>query len=142
MMAEAGAVPAEIDLRKQIEAARAELTAATDAASQRERVAQAVMTRFDTLEILSFRDIAAAFPQAFPKIAPFAEALMRAEASLTRSERELIAVYVSALNACHFCHGAHANVAQAYDVDELLIVALTEDVATAPNESRPIATPH
>ena len=50
----------------------------------------------------------------------FSEALMRADNSLTRGERELIATYVSSLNDCFFCENAHGGVAQYYlqcDID-------------------------
>jgi uncharacterized peroxidase-related enzyme len=40
-----------------------------------------------------------------------AEVLLRADNSLTRGERELIAAHVSRLNNCHFCHTSHATFA-------------------------------
>src|SRR5689334_24585289 len=43
-----------------------------------------------------------------------AEVLLRADNSLTRGERELIATYVSYLNDCFFCQNAHGGIAQHY----------------------------
>jgi uncharacterized peroxidase-related enzyme len=44
-------------------------------------------------------------------LSELAEVLLRSENSLSRGERELIAMYVSKLNACHFCHTSHATFA-------------------------------
>ncbi len=43
-----------------------------------------------------------------------AEVLLRADNTLTRGERELIATYVSYLNDCFFCQNAHGALAQHY----------------------------
>lgn len=43
-----------------------------------------------------------------------AEVLLRADNSLSRGERELIATYVSYLNDCFFCQNVHGATAQHY----------------------------
>ena len=53
-------------------------------------------------------------PDIAKPLSEFCEALMRAENSLSRGERELIATYVSSLNNCFFCENAHGGVAQHY----------------------------
>jgi uncharacterized peroxidase-related enzyme len=53
-------------------------------------------------------------PDIAKPLSDFSEALMRADNSLTRGERELIATYVSSLNDCFFCENAHGGVAQHY----------------------------
>lgn len=53
-------------------------------------------------------------PDVAKPLSQFCEVLMRAENSLTRGERELIATYVSSLNDCFFCENAHGGVAQHY----------------------------
>lgn len=53
-------------------------------------------------------------PDIAKPLGEFAEVLMRGENSLTRGERELIAMYVSSLNDCFFCEHAHGGVAQYY----------------------------
>ncbi|WP_255431655.1 carboxymuconolactone decarboxylase family protein [Ruegeria sp. THAF57] len=42
--------------------------------------------------------------------------VMRGESELSASERELIAAYVSGLNACSYCHEAHTVFARAYGI--------------------------
>ena len=44
--------------------------------------------------------------------------LMRDHSPLTVAERELIAAYVSGLNACTYCYGSHVIAAGAFGVDE------------------------
>ena len=64
------------------------------------------------------------------------EAVMRAGAPLTPAQCELIAAYVSGLNACSFCLGSHRIYAEALGVDEGLIDALLDDPTTAPVDDR------
>ncbi|WP_422048420.1 carboxymuconolactone decarboxylase family protein [Shimia sp.] len=74
--------------------------------------------------------------QAFPsKLAPLAEyqnRVMRGDSSLSIAERETIAAYVSGLNACAFCHGAHMVHAKAFGVSVDAIEAMMHDLETAP----------
>jgi uncharacterized peroxidase-related enzyme len=53
---------------------------------------------------------------------------------LTVAQRELIAAYVSALNACGYCAGIHTATAEAFGVPENVVTALLADVDTAPVE--------
>ncbi len=62
----------------------------------------------------------------------FSRELMRGPSPLTPGERELIAGFVSGLNACEFCHGAHTAAAVAFGFPETLMPRLLEDIATAP----------
>lgn len=57
---------------------------------------------------------------------------MRGESELSASERELIAAYVSGLNACSYCHDAHTVFAHAYGIDPTVIEALVDDPGSAP----------
>ena len=41
---------------------------------------------------------------------------MRGPSPFTQGQRELIAAYVSGLNACTYCHGTHLGVAEACGV--------------------------
>lgn len=65
-------------------------------------------------------------------LAEYHEALLRGPSPFTVAERELIAAYVSGLNACDFCLGEHAAVAELYGIDEGLIDALLGDLEAAP----------
>ena len=53
-------------------------------------------------------------PETTNPLNEFVEVLMRAENSLSRGERELIATHVSYLNDCFFCQNAHGGLAQHY----------------------------
>ncbi len=53
-------------------------------------------------------------PETTKPLNEFVEVLMRAENSLSRGERELIATHVSYLNDCFFCQNAHGGLAQHY----------------------------
>ena len=53
-------------------------------------------------------------PETAKPLNALAEVLLRAENSLSRGERELIATYVSSLNDCFFCQNAHGGIAQHY----------------------------
>jgi AhpD family alkylhydroperoxidase len=48
------------------------------------------------------------------------------------AERELIAAYVSGLNACRYCHGVPTATARAFGIGEGTLGALLADVTTAP----------
>lgn len=64
------------------------------------------------------------------------EAVMRQPSALSAAERELIAAYVSGLNACTYCFGVHAEVAKAYGVPAARIAALLDDIDASDVEDR------
>jgi uncharacterized peroxidase-related enzyme len=66
----------------------------------------------------------------------FHEALLRGESPFTVAEREMMAAYVSGLNACRYCLGAHAAVARAFGVPEPLMHDLLTEPARAAIEPR------
>ena len=77
-------------------------------------------------------DLFRLFPQAMQPLLEYHDRLLRDESPLTVGERELMAAYVSGLNACDFCHGAHIIAASVHGIDEGLFAALMADVETAP----------
>ncbi len=59
--------------------------------------------------------------------------LLRGNSTLLRSDRELIAAYVSWLNQCKWCYSVHSAVAtHLLDMNESIIQAIKDDVETAP----------
>src|SRR5260370_1788484 len=64
------------------------------------------------------------------------EALMRAESPLTPAQHELIAAYVSGLNACHYCYGVHSRTAEAFGLPAKTLQALVADLDAAPVEPK------
>ena len=61
----------------------------------------------------------------------FHEALMRGESPFTVGERELMAAYVSGVNACRYCYGAHAAVAERFGMAPQLLAGLLDDLSKA-----------
>lgn len=54
--------------------------------------------------------------------------IMRGQSPFTIAEREIMAAYVSGLNACAFCHGSHTAVAAQFGIAPELIDKLVADV--------------
>ncbi len=76
------------------------------------------------------------FPQAVRPLLAYHDALLRAESPLSVGQRELIAAFVSGLNACQFCFGAHKIYADVFGISEAVVDALVEDVDTAPVDDK------
>jgi len=53
--------------------------------------------------------------------------ILRGASPLTVGERELLAAYVSGLNACRFCFGAHSAIAESYGIDPDLLEGILGD---------------
>lgn len=77
--------------------------------------------------LMAFRPDAAIF------LNQLAEQLLRADSSLSRGERELIATHVSYLNDCVYCQSAHQALAQYYlDCDLEQMNGMKSDPESAP----------
>lgn len=81
-------------------------------------------------------DLYKKFPEHVKPILDYHDLLLRGESPLSVAERELIAAFVSGLNACTFCFGAHKLYARAFGIEEAVIDALIEDVDAAPVEDK------
>jgi uncharacterized peroxidase-related enzyme len=77
-------------------------------------------------------DVFKKFPATAIPLLDYHEVLMRGASPLTVAQRELIAAYVSGLNACQYCRGVHAITASHFGVPADLIETLLED----PSEAR------
>lgn len=75
-----------------------------------------------------------AFPDTVKPLLEYHDALLRSDSPLSIAQRELIAAYVSGLNACSFCFGAHVIMAQAFGIEPATIDALIDDPDSAPVE--------
>ncbi len=62
--------------------------------------------------------------------------LMYGKSSITRTQREMIAVLVSQLNGCHYCVTHHREALQAHARNPDLIKSLEEDLSNAPISER------
>lgn len=56
------------------------------------------------------------FPESFAPLLEYHDRVLRDASPLTVAERELIAAYVSGMNACTYCHGSHLLAAQAFGI--------------------------
>ena len=77
-------------------------------------------------------DVFRAYPDTARALLQYHEVVLRGPSPLSVAQRELIAAYVSALNACGYCHGVHRATAAAFGVPGDLIDALLDDVDSAP----------
>lgn len=68
------------------------------------------------------------WPELARPITEFTEVLMRGPSPFTEGERELIAAFTSATNACQFCYGIHRATAEAFGMNGALIEQLVEDI--------------
>ncbi|MDU8912638.1 peroxidase-related enzyme [Aestuariicoccus sp. MJ-SS9] len=81
-------------------------------------------------------DVFRRFPDTVRPLLELTDAVMRRDSALTVGERELIAAYVSGLNACRFCMDGHEVYARAHGVDPALIAALLDDPEGADIDGR------
>ncbi len=87
-------------------------------------------------ENASLRDVFSRFPLTAGPLLDYHEVLLRGPSPLSVAERELIAAYVSGLNACGYCHGIHSRTAAEFGVQEELLTAILEDPQSAPVSDR------
>ncbi|MGF1462590.1 MAG: carboxymuconolactone decarboxylase family protein [Maricaulaceae bacterium] len=87
-------------------------------------------------DLQGFPDIVMRDQDRFGPYMMMAQNLMRGPSELSEGERESLAAFVSAINACEFCIGAHAAVAEAFNVDASRIQALLEDPELSELETR------
>jgi len=72
-------------------------------------------------------------PETAGPIGELTDLLLRDNEGLSRSDRELIAMYVSHLNDCSYCSQSHAAIARIYlKADEELIELIKRDYRQAP----------
>lgn len=77
-----------------------------------------------------------AYPQTARPLLDYHQALLRGPSPFTVAQRELMAAYVSGLNACHYCHGVHTATAEQFGIAEGTLAELLSDVDSAPVEER------
>lgn len=63
-------------------------------------------------------------------------AALRTDSQLSAKDKELIAAFVSGLNACQYCYGVHAETAKAFGVPASLIESLLGDFEHAPVDAK------
>lgn len=81
-------------------------------------------------------DVFKQYPRHFEPLIEYHQRLLREDSPFTVAERELLAAFVSAVNACRYCAGVHEATARRFGVDERLLAQLLENPATAPVAER------
>ena len=81
-------------------------------------------------------DVFRAYPDTARPLVDYHEALMRGPSPLSIAERELIAAYVSGLNASNYCYGVHQVTAEQFGIDEATLTGLLADLSTAEVDDR------
>lgn len=76
------------------------------------------------------------FPHTVQPLLEYHDRLLRDSSPLTVAERELIAAYVSGLNSCTYCHGAHVVAARAFGIDATLFEGMLQDLASSAVDDR------
>lgn len=95
------------------------------------------MTHLPSLpESATLLDVFRAHPETAGPLLDLHEAVMRAPSPLTVAERELLAAYVSGLNACTYCYGVHSVTAARFGIDPETLTRLLHDVDSADVDDR------
>ncbi|GMQ88303.1 MAG: hypothetical protein BMS9Abin08_1539 [Gammaproteobacteria bacterium] len=63
------------------------------------------------------------------------ENVMSTESELSKAQKEMIALYSSSLNGCHYCVSSHASVLASLETDEALVRSLA-DGSTGPLDDK------
>lgn len=91
------------------------------------------MARFPTLpEDTHLADVFKAFPAGVIPLLEYHDIILREESPLSVAQRELIAAFVSGLNACDFCYGAHSIIAESFGIEPALLEGLMNGIEDAP----------
>ncbi|TBR11813.1 MAG: peroxidase [Rugosibacter sp.] len=87
------------------------------------------MSRFSSLPShATVMDVFKLSPELTNPILDYHEVLLRGPSPLSIAERELIAAYVSGVNNCGFCHGAHTATAEACGIGKGLVKEFLADI--------------
>lgn len=73
------------------------------------------------------------FPEQAIPITELVEILLRTgDCAFSNQQRELIGAYASGVNNCTYCYNTHKATAEAFGVDESLLDAMVNDLASSP----------
>ncbi len=82
-------------------------------------------------ETAHLSDLFALFPRGITPLMAYTDAILREDGELTVAQREMIATFVSGLNACTFCYGSHKIYAEVFGIDGDIIDAIIADIDSA-----------
>ncbi|MEM1328446.1 MAG: peroxidase-related enzyme [Bacteroidota bacterium] len=75
-------------------------------------------------------------PRRYAGLNKFTQVILRGKSELSIAQRELIAAFVSATNACQFCAGIHTAVAERFGVPKQMVENLMENIDTTDVEEK------
>ena len=81
-------------------------------------------------------DVFRKYPHGIWSLCELHDINLRGESPLTVAERELIAAYVSGVNACNYCFAAHQSIAEVYGVEAGVFEKIMDDPASAGVDSK------
>ena len=81
-------------------------------------------------------DVFASRPEVFAPFTEACEQIMRGPSALSQGERELLGAYVSALNACPYCHDVHNEAVKAFGMSGETAKRLADDMDSAGLDER------
>jgi uncharacterized peroxidase-related enzyme len=87
-------------------------------------------------ENATLADLRHTYSDLLEKLRPYGDRLMRGPSPLSPGERELIAAFVSGVNSCRYCHGAHSLVARAFGIVEAVLATSLDNIEVAPVDAR------
>jgi len=90
------------------------------------------MTYLRSFPNADLKEILKSEPDLGLPIAEYHEVLLRGSSPFSIGERELMAAFVSGLNACDFCSEEHEAVAERFEVEAGTLAALLADIESAP----------
>jgi len=70
-------------------------------------------------------------PEAHEGLSKFVRSFMNKESRITRTEKEIIAAFVSGLNNSDYCFIGHSRAAVKFGADQAIFESLLNDIATA-----------
>jgi len=94
------------------------------------------LSKLPSLEQPEMIDVLAKYPAGFTGLCDYHDAILRGPSELSVAQRELIATYVSGLNNCSFCYGAHRTFAEVHGIDPDLFEQLVADPQSAGVEAK------
>jgi uncharacterized peroxidase-related enzyme len=77
-----------------------------------------------------------AYPEHSRPLLDYHQLVMRGPSPFSSGERELIAAYVSGINACGYCHGVHTATAEAFGVSPGVLTSALADLDSAPVDEK------
>lgn len=72
-------------------------------------------------------DVFSRFPAGATELLRYHDIILRGPSQFSVGQRELIAAFVSGLNTCGYCHGAHQIIAEIHGIDPGVLQALVDD---------------